>query len=125
MLLIKDYESKKHIDHLYPDKEENRLAKKYFKCKTRKCSKIRKELFKEEQIVNEEIKKKCGTKLNTMANIYCADNLYNKSKYRLLYDKYAKCGEKKCAKERKTLKKYSDKLGRNIRKDIQATNKKN
>jgi len=125
MLSIKDYESKKHIDLLYYDKEENSLVKKFFKCKTRKCSEIRKELLKEEKNVNKEIKKKCAKKSNNiMAEAYCADNLYNK-KYKPLFNKYTKCGEKNCAKERKTLKKYTDKRMRNIQKDLQVTNKKN
>jgi len=118
-----DFNSRASIDLLSLDKEENRLLTKFTQCKTRKCSKIRKELLKEEKNVNKEIKKKCGKKSNNiMAEAYCADNLYKK-KYKPLFNKYTKCGEKKCAKERKTLKKYTDKRMRNIQKDLQVTKK--
>ena len=94
---------------LNPIKEEARLLKKLNKCKTRKCFKINKERIKEKKSFDKEQDKKCPQK-SPNAFYDCSEDFYNKSKYKKLFDKYVKCGEKKCSKEKKTLKNLRDKL---------------
>ena len=91
------------------DKEETRLLKKVNKCKTRKCAKINKERMKEWINFDKEQDKKCPQK-SSNAFYKCSVDFYNKSKYKKLFDKYVKCGKRKCSKEQKTLKKLREKL---------------
>jgi hypothetical protein len=89
-------------------KEYIRLLKKLNKCKTRKCAKINKERIKEEINFDKEQDKKCPQK-SSRAFYDCSVDFYNKSKYKKLFDKYVKCGKRKCSKEHKTLKKLRGK----------------
>jgi len=99
------------------DKKESKLLKKFHKCKTRKCSKINKELAKENKTFYKEQDKQCPQKSSkTFYN--CSVDFYEKSKYKKLHDEFVSCSEKKCSKERKTLKKYQKKLEKNIKKNI-------
>ena len=75
------------------------LLKKFFissnayeKCKTRKCSKIKKDLIKERVIFGKEQKKACPQK-SSDAFYNCAVGFYNNSKYKILNDSYDKCGK--------------------------------
>lgn len=91
------------------NKEESQLLKKLNNCKTRKCAKLNKEKIKEMQTYDKEQDKKCPQK-SANAFYKCSVDFYNKSKYKTIFDKYVKCGQKKCSKERKTLKKLREKL---------------
>ena len=91
------------------DKKENILLKKLSRCKTRKCSKINKEHIKEGKIFEKIQAKKCPQK-SAKEFMNCASELYDNSKFKILYDKFVKCSMKKCSKESKTLKKYQKKL---------------
>ena len=90
-------------------REEARLLKKIEKCKTRKCDKISKERIKERSIFRKEQDKECPQK-SSKAFYNCSVDFYNKSKYKKIFDKYVKCGIKKCSKARKTLKRLREKL---------------
>jgi len=81
--------------------EEIKLLTKLAKCRTRKCSKIDKQLLKERKILDKEQGKKCSQK-----TLKCSLDIYKKSKYKTLFDKFVSCGEEKCYKERKNLTKY-------------------
>ena len=93
-------------------KKSSIANKAYLKCKTRKCSKIYKELNKEEKVYFKERNKACPKKLNLkcMADYY--DKYYDKSKYKTLSDKYDKCGKKECHKEFKNYNKTFKKIMR-------------
>ena len=84
------------------NKEEARLVKKLNKCKTRKCAKINKEQIKEKKMFVKDQDKKCPQK-SSNAFYNCSVDFYDKSKYKTIFDKNVKCGEKKCSKEKKTL----------------------
>ena len=99
----------KDISTLINTKEEDRLLKKRNKCITRKCVKINKKRIKEKKSFDKEQDKKC-TQKSPYAFYDCSEDFYNKSKYKTLFDKYVKCGEKKCSKENKTLKNLREKL---------------
>jgi hypothetical protein len=106
---MKNITSKSFIKNIVFDKKENHLLKKLNQCKTRKCSKINKEYIKENKIFTKEQNKKCRQK-SDKAFYDCSDIFYENSKNKILFDKFIKCGEEKCAKEKKTLKKYREKL---------------
>ena len=83
------------------------------KCKTRKCSKIYKELDKEEKVYFKEGNKECPPK----SNLKCMIDYYDKSKFKTIVDKYEKCGKKECHKESKNYKKSINnynKINKNI-----------
>lgn len=90
------------------NKEESRLLKKVNNCKTRKCAKINRERIKEGKKFNKEQNIKCPQK-SSNAFYNCSVDFYDKSKYKKLFDKYVKCGTKKCFKEKNTLKKLREK----------------
>lgn len=89
-------------------KTENNLLRKLVNCKTKKCSKLLKEKHKEEKKYTKEEKIKC-TQKSSKKFYDCSAVLYDKSKYKVLSKKYYECGEKKCSKEHKNLKKYRNK----------------
>ena len=89
-------------------KKEDRLLEKLTKCKTRKCAKNGKERVKEEKIFEKEQDKACPQK-SSNAFYDCSVGFYDKSKYKKLSEKFVECGNKKCSKERKTLKNYRNK----------------
>ena len=98
-------------------KEEWLLIEKIAKCKTRKCAKLNKKREKEEKIFLKEQDIACPQKSDD--EFYdCSVGFYEKSKYKKLYDKFTKCGERKCSKERKTLKKLRDKQEYNFIKSL-------
>jgi hypothetical protein len=90
------------------NKEETRLLNKINKCKTRKCAKLNKEQRKERIKFEKEQDKKC-TQKSSQAFYDCSVDFYNKSKYKNLFYKYVECGNKKCSKENRTLKKLREK----------------
>jgi len=88
------------------------LLKKFFissnayeKCKTRKCSKIKKDLIKERVIFGKEQNKACPQK-SSDAFYKCSIGFYNNSNLKTLSENYEKCGKKKCSKEFKKMRKY-------------------
>lgn len=97
------------LKDIHFDKKETRLLKKLDRCKTRKCSKLNKKLIKSGIKFYKEQDKKCPQK-SANAFYKCSVDFYNKSKYKTIFDKYVKCGQKKCSKERKTLKKLRENL---------------
>jgi hypothetical protein len=105
--MIKDITSTSYIDTIFFDKKENRLVKKLTRCKTRKCSKINKERMKENKIYENGLEKQCTDKDIKLWSecLKDYDNKYG-SKNKILYNKFVKCGNEKCSKEYKTLKKY-------------------
>ena len=110
---------KSQINFLAFDKKEGKLLTNLSQCRTRKCSKINKEMLKERKILDKEQKKKCNQK-SLKKSMHCLLDIYNKSKYKTIFDKFVSCGEKKCSKERKTLKKYQKKLQKNIEKNMSS-----
>lgn len=110
---------KSQINFLAFDKKEGKLLTNLSQCRTRKCSKINKEMLKERKILDKEQDKQCPQKLYK-AFYNCSVDIYNKSKYKTIFDKFVSCGEKKCSKERKTLKKYQKKLEKNIKKNMSS-----
>ena len=107
-----DYTSKSFIDYITFDKKESRLLRKVIACKTRKCSKINKQLTKENAIFEKGLKETCPDDKNIKSWSKCLTNYTHKhgSKAKNLYNKYVKCGKKKCSKEQTTLKKYQTQL---------------
>ena len=101
---LKSFNYNKFFNYVSFNEEERRLLKKYHKCKTRKCSKINKEQIKEEINYVKELEKKCPQK-SSNAFYNCGIDFYNKSKFKKLFDKYVKCGTRKCSKEEKALRK--------------------
>ena len=90
------------------DKEETRLLKKLTKCKTRKCSKLYKDLDKEKNIYQKGWNKKCSHKRNK-AYIDCDKKFFKGSRLEKLYDKVGKCSKKKCSTQKKKLNQYRNK----------------
>jgi len=80
-------------------KEESKLIKKYIDCKTRKCAKLNKELVTKTKQWIKDQNKKCSQK-SSKRYYDCSVDFYTKSNYYKIFDKYAKCGKKKCSKER-------------------------
>jgi hypothetical protein len=81
------------------DKNREPFLKKLNKCKTRKCSKQNKKRLAEQKRYLKEEKKQCY-KIEDNSEYYnCTDKLYEKSKYKKLFDKWVKCGKTKCSKE--------------------------
>jgi hypothetical protein len=81
------------------DKNREPFLKKLNKCKTRKCSKQNKKRLAEQKRYLKEEKKQCS-KIEDNSEYYdCTDKLYEKSKYKKLFDKWVKCGKTKCSKE--------------------------
>ena len=99
------------------DKKNNKLIKNLATCKTKKCSKIDNERAKEFKIFEKEQDKKCPQK-SSKAFYDCSEIFYMNSKYKVLFDKFNKCGEEKCSKEKKSLKKYHEKNLKNIMKNF-------
>lgn len=117
---MKDISLKSFADHLAFDKKEIKLYKRLTKCKTRKCSKLNKELDKEEKHFENGQKKKC-TQKSIKAWARCAVDYHKHSKYKILYDKYRSCGEEKCSKELKAYKTQQKKLRKSIKKDMKSS----
>jgi hypothetical protein len=117
---MKDISFKSFADHLAFDKKEIALYKRVTKCKTRKCSKLEKEVDKEEGPFAKGQEKKC-TQKSTKAWARCAVDYHKKSKYKILYDKYRSCGEEKCQKEWKAYKTQRKKVQNNIRKNMNSS----
>jgi hypothetical protein len=107
------------INFIAFDKKESKLLTNLAQCRTRKCSKINKEKLKERKILDKEQDKQCPQN-SSKAFYNCSVDIYNKSKYKTLFNKFVSCGEKKCSKERKTLKKYQKKLRKNIKKNMNS-----
>lgn len=110
-----DITSTSFINKISFDKKENRLLKILTKCKTRKCSKINNQRIEESKIYEKELNQMCPNLLYKCASEF--DKKYG-SKYKMLFNKFTQCGIKKCSKERKTLKKYQEKLKRAINKNM-------
>ena len=84
---------------------ESNLKKKLDACKKSKCSLLKKQVDKEHKIFTMNQNKKCTQKKsNTFFN--CTSVFYNKSKYKILFDKYVKCHVSKCAKEQKNFRSF-------------------
>jgi len=109
--MVKDITSASFINSVSFDKKENKLLKKLTSCKTRKCSKINKERVKECAIFQKDLEKKCNQK--DFKEYYKCYKKVNKagSKCVALSKETSKCGEERCSKERKTLKKYQKNMG--------------
>lgn len=82
---------------------EKPYLQKIEKCKTRKCSTYNKKRLSEYEKFIKEQDKQCPQKSNE--EFYnCSDKFYENSEYKILYDKWVKCGKKMCAKEINDLK---------------------
>jgi len=94
-------------------KEESRLIEKLTKCKTRKCAKLHKKREREGKIFTKEQDIACPQKSDE--EFYdCSVGFYERSKYKKLFDRFVECSNRKCSKERKTLKKLRDKQAYNF-----------
>ena len=79
------------------DKIREPFLKKYNKCKTLKCS-SKKKLAEQKRYLKEE-KKQCSKIVDNSEYYKCTEKLYEKSKYKKLFEKWVKCGKTKCSKE--------------------------
>jgi len=87
------------------DSKEYKLVKKLNSCKTRKCSK----LVKKRNIIDKKFEKAqnkaCSQKSNT-AFYKCSSKFFEGSNLEKVMKDVVDCSEKKCIKERNSLKKY-------------------
>jgi hypothetical protein len=97
---------KEYWDNL--EKKEEKLGEKHNACKKKMCE--TEELRKEKEIFKKEEKLKCDGIEEGYAK--CSDPIYEKSKYKKLFQEYVKCGKKDnvCAKERAKRQKVQNEL---------------
>ena len=88
------------------DKIREPFLKKLKKCKTQKCSTQNKKKLAEKKRYLKEEKKQCSKIVDNSEYYDCTSKLYDKSKYKKLFDKWVKCGKTKCSKEFKNLPNY-------------------
>jgi hypothetical protein len=81
------------------DKKRKPLLKKLNKCKTQKCSKQNKKRLAEQKRYLKEEKIQCSKIVDNSEYYVCTDKLYEKSKYKKMFDEWVKCGKTKCSKE--------------------------
>jgi hypothetical protein len=87
------------------DKIREPFLKKLNKCKTQKCVKTKTKKMAEQKRYLKEEKKQCSKIVDNSEYYNCTDKLYQKSKYKKLFDKWVKCGKTKCSKELEELRK--------------------
>ena len=88
-------------------KKEEPLLKKLNNCKTRKCKKYNKQKLIEQKHFNKEQDIQCQQKSNE-EYYNCSEIFYNNSNYKKIFDKWVKCADKKCVKEKNELNKFRD-----------------
>ena len=84
---------------------EKPYLQKINKCKTRKCSTHNKKRLTEYKKFIKEQDKQCPQK--SSGEFYnCSVKFYENSEYKILFDKWIKCGKKMCAKEIEELREF-------------------
>ena len=84
---------------------EKPYLQKINKCKTRKCLTHNKKRFTEYKKFIKEQDKQCPQK--SSEEFYnCSVKFYENSEYKILFDKWIKCGKKMCAKEIEELREF-------------------
>ena len=90
------------------DNKETKLWKRFDKCRTRKCSKLIKKKKSMNKSFEKEQVKACPQKSNT-AFYKCSSNFFEGSNMQKIMENIVDCSEKKCFKQKKSLKKYRNK----------------
>ena len=87
--------------------KEEPLLKKLNNCKTRKCKKYNKQKLIEQKHFEKEQDIQCQQKSDE-EYYNCSKIFYDNSNYKKIFDKWVKCTDKKCVKEKNELNKFRD-----------------
>ena len=91
------------------EKREDKQLNKLNKCKETKCSEIYKQKKEESKKFGKEQDKVCNQK-NSYKYYDCTEKFYKNSRLEELANKFRKCGNLTCTKEKKVLHKIRDSI---------------
>jgi hypothetical protein len=95
------------------EKKDKLYYAKLVNCKRKKCGTLMKQLEKEGDIYDREVRQKCPRNKSAKFSkryLDCSTDLHNKSEVKSVSKKLDTCSEKKCSKQDKTRKNLGKKL---------------